>query len=233
MRISSGMMIRVLSVMGIYLLYSSMPQVQDFCQNVLTILKDADIEEMKNFLLSYGFWMPMISITIMTLQSVFPFVPGMIITLANSWLFGWQLGAIYSWIGALIGAIVDFLLARFYGKFLVDKLIPERYITIFNRYIRENGMIGVLAARIIPIVPFKVISYTCGLSKMPLENFILITGLGQIPGILVYSFIGNHIVQYPMMSAIITLILMVMGFTLYLQKKRLSKLAICKWLKSF
>lgn len=233
MRSKESLTIRFLSIIGIFLLYYLVPEIQSFCKNILEILRSANIEEMKNFLISYGIWMPIMSILIMIFQSLFPFIPGMVITLANSWLFGWQLGALYSWIGALLGAIIDFLLSRFYGKFILEKLVSERCLTMFNDYIRENGLFGVLAARIIPIVPFKIVSYSCGLSKMQIFHFIIVTGIGQIPGILIYSIIGENVFYSPKFSIFVTLILIVCGLILYFQRKRIIEFSFCKWLKSF
>lgn len=233
MKNKEGLTIRFLSIIGIFSLYYLVPELQKFCKDVLEILRSANIEEMKNFLISYGIWMPIMSILIMIFQSLFPFIPGMIITLANSWLFGWQLGALYSWIGALLGAIIDFLLSRFYGKVIIERIVPEHYLTIFNNYIRENGLFGVLAARIIPIVPFKVVSYSCGLSKMQIFYFIIVTGIGQIPGILIYSIIGENVFRSPQFSIFVTLLLIVCGLILYFQRKRITEFSFCRWLKSF
>ena len=68
----------------------------------ITYLRYRDFEGLRQFILSYGFWAPVASIALMAIQSLVPFVPGIIITITNAWIFGWQDGAFYSWVGAYL-----------------------------------------------------------------------------------------------------------------------------------
>ena len=61
MKNKEGLTIRFLSIIGIFSLYYLVPELQKFCKDVLEILRSANIEEMKNFLISYGIWMPIMS----------------------------------------------------------------------------------------------------------------------------------------------------------------------------
>lgn len=173
--------------------YIEIPGLQEIIYDGITFLKNRDFYGLKIFLLSYGNIAPIISIILMTIQSIFPFIPGVIMTIANAWLFGWYLGTLYSCLGALLGAILDFIIARWYGKIVVSNLIEKHHIEKVNEFIKKNGIIAVFITRLIPFVPFKIVSYSAGLSNMSIKPFVIATGIGQLPAIIIYSILGENI----------------------------------------
>lgn len=202
---------KYLSIAGIILSYLLIPGLSKFLKTSLSLLRGYDFHGLRTWVLSYGIVAPLASIALMVVQSVVPFVPGVMMTLTNTWLFGWMFGSLYSGIGALLGAALDFYLARWYGKPFLDRFIQDKYIESLNHYILHHGVIAVLIARLIPIVPFKVVSYSAGFSAMPFRLFILITLLGQMPAIVLYSILGQRILTdgYAALSA--TCILIIAG----------------------
>ena len=56
-----------------------------------------DMEGLKEYILSFGIWGPVVSFLLMILQSVAAPLPAFVITFANAALFGWVYGAILSW----------------------------------------------------------------------------------------------------------------------------------------
>jgi len=191
--VNKKMMIKMfLLIMGL-IAYIEIPGLQQVVYNGIDFLKHRDFYGLKMFLLSYGNLAPMVSIILMTIQSIFPFIPGIIMTITNAWLFGWYLGTIYSCVGALLGAILDFIIARWYGKIIVYNLIEKRYVEKVNEYIKTNGIIAVFITRLIPFVPFKIVSYSAGLSNMSIKPFVIATGIGQVPAIAIYSILGESI----------------------------------------
>lgn len=199
----------------ICLLYLSTPEFQHLIYQGISSLKQHDFHGLKTLILSYGTLAPMISIILMTTQSVFPFVPGIIMTITNAWLFGWYLGTVYSCIGALLGAILDFMIARWYGQMIVCPWIKKEYADKINDYINRNGVIAIFITRLIPFVPFKLISYSAGLSNVSLKSFIFVTGIGQIPGIAAYSILGENMQFDKVQLFLITIILFILAGIIY------------------
>lgn len=203
--------IRISVLLLAALAYFYCPGLKDFVANTSTYLQRHDLEKLRQFILSYGIWAPLTSIAIMVLQSLVPFVPGLIITITNAWVFGWQYGALYSWLGALIGALLDFGIARWYGRPVAEKFVNIKYLTITDSFFNKYGVIAVLTTRLIPMIPFKVVSYGAGLTAISVWQFAMATGLGQTPPIILYSFLGQNLNRSSHIILIATLLLAGIG----------------------
>jgi len=191
--------------------YLYFPIIQEFLENGIAYLWCRDFEGLRQLILSYGLWAPVCSIMLMTLQSLVPFVPGLAITITNAWIFGWQYGAVYSWIGALLGASLDFGIARWYGRPVVEKFIDSKCLKIMNIFLQKHGILSVFITRLTPIIPFKVVSYGVGLSTLSFCQFVIATAIGQAPAILLYSVIGQNLTHGIHVTIMITSLLIVIG----------------------
>lgn len=55
---------------------------------------------------------------------------------------------------------------------------------------KKNGFLIVFLLRLVPLVPFDIISYSAGFSSIRFRDFISATLVGIIPGVVVYANIG-------------------------------------------
>lgn len=216
-----------------FLCYQLNPELKHFFQSSLLLLQKFDIYGLKELLLSYGYFAFGGAVALVAVQSVVPFLPGMALTIVNAWLFGWQLGAVCTWFGALLGALIDFVLARVYGKKLVERILPVRQLAVVDRYMEQHGIAGIIASRLIPVIPFKIVSYGCGLSNVSWTRFSAATALGQTPGIMVYSFLGQYFFTDFKILCIISGIFIFVGLLFYLFRESFYRLPFYHWLKSF
>lgn len=205
-----------IGVLGLVVaVYFYLPGVQQFTSEGISYLKSHNFEGLRQFILSYGIWAPVTSIALMSLQSMVPLVPGIIITITNAWIFGWQAGALYSWTGALLGAALDFGIARWYGRPVIERFIGVKYLMLTDTFFKRHGILAVFITRLIPIIPFKVISYGAGLTKLTVWNFIAATAIGQTPAIILYSILGQNLSHNLTSAAAITTVLVVAGLIVY------------------
>ena len=90
-------------------------------------------------------------------------------------------------IGACIGALVNYFLARYLGRLLVYRfaesrighmcLIDKAKVENAERYFDEHGAVGTFFGRLVPAVR-QLISIPAGLARMGLGRFLLYTTLG-------------------------------------------------------
>lgn len=184
---------KYLVLLLIPVLFFIIPGLPEFSQKGLDLLQHRHIEGVRQLILSYGWLAPFMTILLMIIQSLVPFVPGMILTVVNAWIFGWLAGAAYTWVGALLGALADFALSRYLGRPFVEKVISIKQLQNYSTFFQQYGLWAVFASRMIPVIPFKVVSYGAGLTKISWQNYILATALGQTPPILLYSILGQNI----------------------------------------
>lgn len=203
----SNYICRIGVLIFVILVYLYSPDVQEFSHAGITYLRYHDFEGLRQLILSYGPWAPIVSIVLMVIQSLVPFVPGLVITVTNAWIFGWQYGALYSWSGALLGAILDFGVARWYGRLVVDRLVNMKYLSMADNFLQKYGLVAIFITRLTPIIPFKVVSYGAGLTTMPLWKFAIATAIGQAPAIILYSILGQNITHNIRITIAITSLL--------------------------
>lgn len=148
---------------------------------------------MQEYIQSFGIWGPVISMLLMTINTVIIPLPTFIITVANALVYGWQWGVLLSWSGAMIGAAVNFGVAQIYGRPLVEKLVGKKSLQLADGFFERYGKHTIIITRLIPILSFGIISYAAGLTKLRFWTYFWATGVGQLPATIVYSFISYSI----------------------------------------
>lgn len=117
-------------------------------------------------------------------------LPGAIImTLAGGFLFGVPLGAALTVVGATLGATALFLIARSaFGDILRRRAGP--FLGRMAEGFEQNAFNYLLFLRLVPAFPFWAVNLASALLGMRLVPFIVATGLGIIPGTVVFSAFG-------------------------------------------
>jgi len=106
-------------------------------------------------------------------------------------IFGLSTGLAVVWVGAMLGAVAAFWLARALGRATVERIAGRR-IDRVDTLLRRRGRPGVLVARLVPVVPFTAVNYGSGLSAVRFGDYVGGTALGIVPGTVVYVALGAH-----------------------------------------
>jgi uncharacterized membrane protein YdjX (TVP38/TMEM64 family) len=160
-------------------------------EKTCTILAGESLADIKDLILSWGVAAPLMSIILMTMQAVIAPLPAFLITATNGLVFGIYWGTVISWIGAMCGAIVSFMISRlFFESFTKRTSGHEKGIDYINRLSTKYGFKVILTARLLPFISFDIISYAAGLSTIKIRSFMLATGIGMLPATIVYTVFG-------------------------------------------
>jgi len=154
---------------------------------------DVDANSIRNWILSFGFWAPLIYIVIYTVRPLI-FFPASVLSIAGGLAFGAWMGTIYTIIGAMLGALLSFYVASTLGKSLVKKQWSGNAAKIQSQ-MEQNGFLYVLMFRLIPVINFDLISYLAAIAKVRFSSFALATVIGIIPGTFAYNFLGSSFVS--------------------------------------
>ena len=117
---------------------------------------------------------------------------GALLTVTGGYLFGTIPGAVYTNIGATIGATLLFLFVRYsIGKVLQKRFASQ--LIRFNRRLERNDTQFLLTARLVVLFPFFLVNLLAGMTQVPLRTFVWTTSIGILPSSLVFSFAGQKL----------------------------------------
>lgn len=158
---------------------------------IITLLSSVNPEPVKEYIRSYGSIAAGVSFLLMIFQSIIAPLPAFIITFANAAVFGWMKGALLSWTSSMAGAVICFGIARIYGRNAVIMLSGKTAVASVENFFERYGGHAILIARLLPFMPFDIVSYGAGVTPMRFWPFLIATGIGQLPATLVYSYAGQ------------------------------------------
>jgi uncharacterized membrane protein YdjX (TVP38/TMEM64 family) len=145
-----------------------------------------ELESVRQWLQAQGPWggLGFVALYMLTAMAM---LPGLPLTLAAGALFGAVWGMVWVSLGATLGAAGAFLLARgLAGEALRRWLGGRAAFQTLERWTREQGALCVAANRLLPLLPYSLINYAFGLTRVGFWTFLLWTWLAMLPGHLVW-----------------------------------------------
>ncbi|MCX8179086.1 MAG: VTT domain-containing protein [Candidatus Aenigmarchaeota archaeon] len=94
-------------------------------------------------------------------------------------------------LGLLAGATIAFFISRYFGRKIVIKLLGDEWIGDVDEWIDKNGSKAILVARLVPLIPFDLISYVAGVTKIDFRKYIIATIIGMIPRAIFLVYAGT------------------------------------------
>lgn len=152
-----------------------------------------DSEALKSFVDSLGPWGPAALIGLMALAILVSPIPSAPIALAAGALYGHAWGTLYVLIGAEVGALAAFGIARLVGYEALRAWLGERLSLGWLG--SQNALMGlVFVSRLLPFVSFDVISYAAGLTVLSAWRFALATLAGIVPASFLLAHFGAEMI---------------------------------------
>ena len=107
-------------------------------------------------------------------------------------VFGLVKGIAVVSISATLGATAAFLVGRYVARGWVERTIAadSRFQAIDAAVAREGGKIVALL-RLSPVVPFNLLNYAFGVTRVRLRDYVIAPWAGMLPGVLLYVYLGS------------------------------------------
>ncbi len=150
----------------------------------------SDRERCREFVSGFGVSAPLVFMGIQVLQVVFAPIPGEATGFVGGYLFGTFQGFLYSSIALTLGSWINFMIGRLLGWRYVRRMIPAGVRERMDFLLRHQGVVIVLILFIVPGFPKDYLCLLLGISALPARAFILMAGLGRMPGTLMLSLQG-------------------------------------------
>ena len=150
------------------------------------------------------------------LQIVICIIPGQGLQFAIGYFYGIPIGFALSILGALIGSIVTYYLARILGHDAIHLFFGEEKVQNMIKHLNsKKAAIIIFFIFLIPGIPKDLCNYAAGISEMKLKPFLMVSMVGRSVGILGSVIIGHMIYSknyvVAVIIAILALILFIVG----------------------
>lgn len=147
--------------------------------------------ELHDHITRLGAWGPLLVIGLMVLAILVSPIPSAPIAMAAGAAYGHLWGTLYVLLGAEIGALAAFGLARWLGGETLRRWFGDRLsVGLLGS---QNALTGiVLVSRLIPFISFDIVSYAAGLTPLSTWRFAIATLIGVIPASFLLAHFGGE-----------------------------------------
>ncbi len=119
-------------------------------------------------------------------------VPGSVLTMSGGYLFGLIGGVPLVSIGTALGGTLAYLVGRTVARDWVKKKVADdRRIAALDHAIAHRGFVVVLLSRLSLLIPFNVLNYAYGLTRVRLLPYFFATWVGMLPAVVLYVYLGS------------------------------------------
>lgn len=162
-----------------------------FGQQILQLDGESGVEQ----LIGAGrgtLWAPLVAILAFVLLGMTGF-PQFVMIAAAVVLFGPVYGFMISWAGTMLSATVTYMLGGLFGADVLRRFGGDR-INSWSATVGNRGILATILVRIVPTgIPFVVVNLAAGVSHIRLSQYLIGTGIGIVPKIALFAFIGTSL----------------------------------------
>ncbi|HYH89892.1 MAG TPA: VTT domain-containing protein [Solirubrobacteraceae bacterium] len=183
-----GIALTLLGVAALGALVFLVPPLRDAVGNVLS----GDAGELRRELRDLGAAGALVLVGLMLVHAVLPF-PSELINAAAGFAYGFWLAFPLVLAGWLLSAIATYAIGRGAARPALQRLAGEERLEEGARLIEQGGRTALLAARLIPIVPYSLVGYVAGAANVPFWRFTWTTVVGSAPLCAAVVYFGHRL----------------------------------------
>jgi uncharacterized membrane protein YdjX (TVP38/TMEM64 family) len=151
-----------------------------------------DTAEVRKQINGLGLAGPLLILALALLHAVV-FYPAEIVDAAAGFAYGFFPALALVSVGWLLSGLICFAVGRSVARPLLDRWFGEDRFERTEAAIERGGVTLLLAVRLIPIVPFSLVSYAAGAARVPAWRFIWTTVLGYLPITAIAVYFGTRL----------------------------------------
>lgn len=184
--------------------------------DILTIISDR--EQVTAYVQSFGTLGPVILFSLLFAQVFIAVIPGHAVMMTGGYVYGFAIGATITAVSTIVASQFAFLIARKYGRSLIDRLASPQIIERWDKLSANQGALFYFFAFVLPIFPSDLMCYVAGLGKISPARFFLANVLGRSLCAVSITLIGSFGFQPPLWfwaAMIASLIVFFAGWAVY------------------
>jgi uncharacterized membrane protein YdjX (TVP38/TMEM64 family) len=153
-----------------------------------------DTAEVRESIRDLGIGGPMIVLGLCLIHA-FLFYPAEIIDAAAGFVYGFGPGLALVMAGWMLNAWVAYAIGHSLAHPLLQRLMGPVRFGRAERIAARGGVGLLLTIRLIPIVPFSLLSYAAGAARVPLWRYTWTTFVGYLPITAIATYLGSRLEQ--------------------------------------
>lgn len=151
-----------------------------------------DHEQVREEIDSLGVWGPLLILALALIHTVV-FYPAEIVDAAAGFAYGFVPGVLLTMAGWILSGLICWVIGRSVARPLLDRWFGAERFKRLEARIERGGATFMLAMRLIPILPFSIVSYAAGAARVPLWRFTWTTAVGYLPITALSVYFGTRL----------------------------------------
>jgi uncharacterized membrane protein YdjX (TVP38/TMEM64 family) len=112
--------------------------------------------------------------------------------MSGGYLFGLTGGVPLVSLGTALGGTLACVIGRTVARdWVKEKVADDRRIAALDHAIAHRGFVVVLLSRLSLLIPFNVLNYAYGLTRVRVLPYFFATWIGMIPAVVLYVYLGS------------------------------------------
>lgn len=166
----------------------AIPELRDAFEAALR----GDTDEVQRQIDQLGVAGPLLILALTLIHTVV-FYPAEILDAAAGFAYGFFPALALMMLGWLLSGLVCFAVGRSVARPLLDRFFGTARFERIEGAIERGGAPLLLAVRLIPILPFSLVSYAAGAARVPLWRFVWTTTVAYIPITALSVYFGTRL----------------------------------------
>jgi uncharacterized membrane protein YdjX (TVP38/TMEM64 family) len=151
-----------------------------------------DTAEVRSRIEDLGIAGPLLILALALIHAVV-FYPAEIVDAAAGFVYGFFPALALMMFGWLLSGLLCFAIGRSVARPLLDRWFGAERFERVEGAIERGGATLLLAVRLIPIVPFSLVSYAAGAARVPPWRFVWTTSVGYLPITALSVYFGTRL----------------------------------------
>ncbi len=151
-----------------------------------------DTAEVRSRIEDLGLVGPLLILALALIHAVV-FYPAEIVDAAAGFVYGFFPALALMMLGWLLSGLLCFAIGRSVARPLLDRWFGVERFERTEAAIERGGATLLLAIRLIPIVPFSLVSYAAGAARVPVWRFVWTTLVGYLPITALSVYFGTRL----------------------------------------
>lgn len=151
-----------------------------------------DTEEVRAEIDSLGLAGPLLIVVLALIHAVV-FYPAEIVDAAAGLVYGFLPALALMMAAWLLSGLLCFAIGRSVARPLLDRWLGVERFERAEAKIERGGAKVLIVARLIPILPFSLVSYAAGAARVPVWRFTWTTAIGYLPITAISVYFGTKL----------------------------------------